>query len=93
MEVTMPEEIKFNEEEMKEVKNIQTSYSNIQQSFGQVKMAILRLEQQEIDLEIKLKEVQDTESKFLDGITEKYGQGTLNPETGVFLPVKSSNKL
>ena len=36
-----------------------------------------------------LKKVQDDEKKFLDGITEKYGQGSLNPETGVFTPIKS----
>ena len=32
---------------------------------------------------------QDGEQKFLDEITKKYGQGTLNPETGVFTPNKS----
>ena len=31
----------------------------------------------------------EKEKKFLDGITEKYGQGTLNPETGEFTPNKS----
>ena len=30
------------------------------------------------------------EKKFLDGITEKYGEGTLNPETGEFTPNKSN---
>jgi len=33
--------------------------------------------------------IQEDEQKFLDGITKKYGQGTLNPETGVFTPNKS----
>ena len=95
----MPEEVKFNEEELKQVQNIQNSYVKIQNKFGQVKMAKLRLDkqehdlaQQENDLEENLKSLQDEEKKFLDNITEKYGQGTLNPETGVFIPVKSSNK-
>ena len=82
-------EVKFNEEEMKEVQNIKNNYLSIQYSFGQVKMARLRLDQQEIDLETALTSLQDNESKFLDGITDKYGQGTLNPETGVFTPNKS----
>ena len=85
----MPEEVKFNEEELEQIQDIQKSYMNIQNSFGQVKLAILRLEQQELDLEDKLKEVQEKESKFLDSITEKYGEGSLNPETGVFTPNKS----
>ena len=33
--------------------------------------------------------IQNDEQKFLDGITKKYGQGSLNPETGVFTPNKS----
>ena len=34
-------------------------------------------------------ENQGKEIKFLEGITAKYGQGSLNPETGVFIPNKS----
>ena len=84
----LEQENKFTEEELTQVKNIQNSYFNIQSSFGQLKLAQLRLEQQEIDLENNLKQVQEEEKKFLDGITEKYGEGTLNPETGTFTPNK-----
>ena len=85
----MPEEVKFTEEELKQVQNIQASYVNVQNQFGQLKMAQIRLDGQEVDLEEALKSVQNEEKKFLDGITEKYGQGSLNPETGVFTPIKS----
>ena len=88
----MPEEVKFTEEELKEVQNIQASYANVQNQFGQLKLAQIRLDEQEIDLENSLKSIQDEEKKFLDGITNKYGQGTLNPETGVFTPTESENK-
>ncbi len=85
----MPEEVKFTEEELKQVQNFQQNYMNIQNQFGQIKMTMVRLEQQEIELEDGLKNLQEEEKKFLDGITDKYGQGTLNPETGVFTPDKS----
>ena len=85
----MPEEVKFTEEELKQVQNIQASYQNIQNQFGQLKMAQIRLDEQEIELENSLKSLQEKESKFLDGITDKYGQGSLNPKTGVFTPNKS----
>ena len=88
----MSEEVKFTEEEIKQVQGIQTNYANIQNAFGQLKLAQIRLEEQEIDLEESLKNIQSDEKKFLDGITEKYGQGTLNPETGVFTPTESENK-
>ncbi len=42
MEVTMPEEVKFTEEELKQVQTIQQGYTNIQNQFGQLKMAHLR---------------------------------------------------
>ncbi len=88
----MPEEVKFTEEELKQVQNIQNSYQNIQIQFGQLKVAQIRLNNQEVDLEEAFKQVQSEEKKFLDGITDKYGQGTLNPETGVFTPIESENK-
>ena len=82
-------EVKFTEEELKQVKNIQTSYANVQNQFGQLKMAQLRLDGQEVNLENALTSIQDEEKKFLDGITEKYGEGSLNQETGVFTSNKS----
>ena len=86
----MPEEVKFTEEELKQVQNIQVSYQNVQNQFGQLKLAQIRLDNQEVDLEEALKSIQSEEKKFLDGITDKYGQGTLNPETGVFTPVETT---
>jgi len=88
----MAEEVKFTEEELKQVQNIQVGYQNVQTQFGQLKLAQIRLDEQEVDLEEALKQIQSEEKKFLDGITNKYGQGTLNPETGVFTPTKSENK-
>ncbi len=85
----MPEEVKFTDEEMNKVKTFQQNYVNIQNQFGQLKMAQLRLDKQEIDLENTLESTQKEEQKFLDEITEKYGEGSLNQETGVFTPNKS----
>ena len=85
----MPEEVKFDNEELKKLKEIQDSYMGVQNNFGQLKMAMFRLEQQEIELEDKLKNIQENETEFLKKITEKYGEGNLNPETGVFTPNKS----
>jgi len=87
----MPEEVKFTEEELTQVQNIQKSYANVQNQFGQLKLAQIRLDNDEVVLEDALKSIQDEEKKFLDGITEKYGQGSLNPETGVFTPTENKS--
>jgi len=88
----MPEEVKFTEEELTQVQNIQKSYVSVQNQFGQLKLAQIRLDEQEVDLEEALKTIQSEEKKFLDGITNKYGQGTLNPETGVFTPTENKSE-
>ena len=80
----MPEEVKFTEEELTQVQNIQKSYANVQNQFGQLKLAQIRLDKDEIQLEDALKSIQEEENKFLEGITEKYGQGSLDTKTGLF---------
>ena len=87
-------EIKFTEEEMKSLKNIQETYFNIQSEFGKLELSKIRLEQQldEIDekdnsLKDKFIQTQKTEKELLDGITKKYGEGTLDQDTGVFTPI------
>ena len=88
----MPKEVKFTEDELKQVQDIQKTYANVQNQFGQLKMAQIRIDEQEVELEEALKSIQTEESKFLDGITDKYGQGTLNPETGVFTPTENKSE-
>ena len=87
----LEEKNKFTEDELKQVQDIQANYVNVQNQFGQLKMAQIRLDNQEVELEDSLKSIQDEEKKFLDGITDKYGQGTLNPETGVFTPTENKS--
>ena len=85
----MPEEVKFTEDELKTVKEIQDGYFSVQSDLGSLGLAKIRLEKREDMILEKLDEVEQTETSFLDKITEKYGRGTLNPETGVFTPEKS----
>ena len=86
-------EVKFTEEEMKSLRKIQESYFNVQNEYGKLELARIRLEQQLDNLDStdnKLREkfiqVQSTEKEFLNGITKKYGEGTLDQESGIFTP-------
>tara|TARA_R100000008_G_scaffold65722_1_gene42687 strand:+ start:156 stop:470 length:315 start_codon:yes stop_codon:yes gene_type:complete len=88
---------KFSEEEVNKVSEIRKNYLDIQYDFGQVSITRLRLEQQlaaldkaHEDLTNQFKENQKVEQDFLKEIRKKYGEGTLNPETGEF--VKTSEK-
>jgi|TARA_R100001163_G_C4989780_1_gene142782 hypothetical protein len=95
MEVIMSEPVKFTEEEMSGVKDIQKQFFDIQRQFGQIAMARLRLQEQldnldqsESDLVDQFNKNKEKENKFLDETTKKYGEGSLNPETGEFTPNK-----
>jgi len=89
-------EVKFTEEEMKSLKDIQDSYFNVQNEYGKLELSRIRLEQQldgldsvDNSLREQFIQTQDSEKEFLDGITKKYGEGTLEQETGIFTPNKS----
>ena len=89
----MATEVKFSEDEMKEVGTLQQTYVNVQNSLGQVSVQKLRVEQQLSDLdtaEDQLKtqfvETQQKEREFVDTINKKYGDGNLDLNSGVFTP-------
>ena len=86
-------EVKFTEEEMGSLKEIQESYFNIQTEYGKLELTRIRLEQQldvldntDDDLKEKFIQTQTTEKEFLDGITKKYGEGTLDQDSSIFTP-------
>ena len=86
-------EIKFNDDEMKQLKEIQDGYLEIQNNLGQTKVSLIRLDQQrdnllqyEDSLKISFFELQEKEKEFIQEVTDKYGDGELNPNTGTFTP-------
>ena len=89
----MPKEIKFTEDELKSVSDLQVKYNTVTNKFGQLAIAKLNLEKQQESVEEEefkvheeLESVRAEEQEVLTGITEKYGPGSLDPQTGVFTP-------
>ena len=82
----MSEEIKFTEEELKSLSDLQQSYQRITNSYGQIALAKHNLEAQEAAVKSEFENTRQQEQKLLNSITEKYGPGQLNPQTGVFTP-------
>ena len=90
------EEQQFSDEDLKSLKEIQDKYLSNQASFGHIKVAKIRVTQEldaicnrEEELENEFSKLQKEEIKFMDEMTKKYGDGQLNPTTGVFVPNKS----
>ena len=89
----MADEIKFTEDELKSLSELRDTYGKVQADFGALKVRRLVLEQQLEELDNADEAVhkaytdnQDTERKLVEELNEKYGPGSLNPETGVFTP-------
>jgi len=89
----MAKEIKFTEDELKSLGDLQGKYNTVTNKFGQLAIAKLNFEKQKESIEDEefkiteeLETIRNEEQELLSEITEKYGPGTLNPETGVFMP-------
>ena len=85
----MAKDIKFSDDELKSISEIRTAYAEITNRFGQIQLTKYNLQKQEEQAEMDFESVKVKEQEVLKGITEKYGPGTLDPNTGVFTPSKS----
>jgi len=92
--VEASDEIKFSEEELKELGELQQSYQEKQAQLGQIAVQKILLNQQveaienrQVELEGEYEEVQQTERDLVQKLNEKYGPGQLDPQSGVFTPV------
>ena len=86
-------EIKFIEEELDKINEFQQRYLTIQMSFGQVEITKMRLVKQLEDLDVaaenlkdQFEKTQEEEREFIQGVNDKYGDGVLDPATGIFTP-------
>ena len=89
----MSENKKLTVEDINSVKEIQTKYLQVQQGIGQVRVSLIKLDQQrdvllkaEADLNNKFLETQKEEQELLKSMNDSYGDGTLDIENGVFIP-------
>jgi predicted nuclease with TOPRIM domain len=95
----MAKEVKFTDDELKQLQELQNSYQEKQIQFGQLKVQKMLLQQQrdsiedsESKLEVEYSEIQGNERKIVEELNKKYGPGSLNPETGMFTPTETTEK-
>tara|TARA_R100000008_G_C3461167_1_gene104254 strand:+ start:213 stop:530 length:318 start_codon:yes stop_codon:yes gene_type:complete len=86
---------KVDTEHIDKIKEIQQKYVNVQTSLGHVSITRLRwtqqlnsLDQLEEELQTKFLDTQKEEQSLLDELTKKYGDGTLDMDSGQFVPNK-----
>ena len=82
--------IKFSPEEMTEFQKVRDAYAEATLSYGQLAIRRKEANETERQLDEAYRGLQKKEKEFLDKIVAKYGEGSLNPNTGDFTP--SPNK-
>jgi len=77
---------KLTQEELTTLQELQRNGQTIIEELGQIEVAKFSLEQRRTKAEQFLQDVQKQEQEFVQQITNKYGIGSVNPETGEFIP-------
>ncbi len=87
------DEMKFTEEELQGLQDLQNGYQEKQTLLGSLAVQRILLDQQSDALEARKTEVeteyetvQQQERDLVAQLNEKYGPGQLDPQTGVFTP-------
>ncbi len=84
----MADPIKFNEEELTQIREIQNLYNTVVNQAGQVHIEEINLHERKGQVEANLQEVRNKEQELVSSLTNTYGRGTINLETGEFTPIE-----
>ena len=90
--IPSPKEVKnspqsFSQQELEEIKKLRDELNTLSFQFGQLHIQKLKLEEQENSLKTQLNQVEKKESILAKKLTDKYGKGIINLETGTFTPI------
>ena len=75
-------------QDIDKIKKLQENLTSIGTQFGQIKIAKMKLEDQEIVLKKQLDLLTKEENSIAKAFTDKYGKGSLDVETGEFIPTE-----
>ena len=83
----MADPIKFTPEEIQEIQGLQQLYTTVVTQAGQVHLEEITLHERKGQVEANFGEVKRKEQEILSNLNTKYGEGSINLETGEFTPV------
>ena len=82
---------KLTREELEKIYEVQQNNQKLIQELGQIKLTELNLERRE---EAAIKFLEDTrtqETEFMKTLEDKYGQGSIDIEQGIFIPAEEED--
>ncbi len=89
--IPSPQEIKgeiktFTSEELESLKNFQSRMEQVISQLGRVYLSKIKLDEQENQLKDEIKKIENEEQELAKVLSNKYGRGSLDIETGTFTP-------
>ena len=78
------ENTKLTEQQLQQIKDIQTRYQNAVQEMGNIEISKLELEHRRKEVEEYLADTKQIEQTLAQQIEKEFGKGTINIETGEF---------
>ncbi len=84
----MAEQIKFTKEELDKIKKIRNSYESLTKTLGGLEVESIALEVKKDGIKGEVLNLQTEGLELAETLRKKYGDGILNPETGIFTPNK-----
>ena len=76
----------FSEQELKEIKDLRMSLNTLTFQFGQLSVEKIKLEEQENIFKNQFKDLENKEISIAKKLSSKYGKGSIDIETGTFIP-------
>ena len=91
--IPSPQEIagevkKFTPEEIESLKNIQTRMDQIISQLGRVHLSQIKLDEQERLVKDEISKIEKEEQDLAKTLSDKYGRGSVDIETGTFTPTE-----
>ena len=78
----------FAEDEIKELRDLRNQLNQIVAQFGQLYVNKLKIEETEINLKKQFSTLEKKEIELGKKLSKKYGDGSIDLETGTFTPIK-----
>ena len=76
----------FSEQELNELKELRTKINKLTLQFGQISISMIKLEHSKKELESQLLSLEKEESNIAKKLSNKYGDGSIDLESGTFTP-------
>ena len=78
--------VSFSKEELKEIKDLRLSLDTVTFQLGRISVEKIKLEESENNLKNQLKNLEKKEISIAKKLSSKYGKGSIDIETGRFIP-------